>query len=77
MQLDIQDYDLRDIVDLFDVVNRNEEAFQNKHNTFIDISQKFIKYYLENANELHLMMHPSASHTFMEEDWACVETGNA
>ena len=40
MLLNIEDYDLRDIKDLFEHISENEEKFQNSHKTIVEISKQ-------------------------------------
>ena len=63
MLLDIENYDLRDIRDLFEFISEIEENFQDNHKTIIEISKRFIEYYVENAEKLLQIMRPSALHT--------------
>ncbi len=70
-------YDIRDVFDLFELVSFQKEKFFEKHGALISLSEDFINYYIDNANDVFEIMHPLdiVQENEQEEDWDCVETG--
>ncbi len=71
------DFDIRDVLDLLQLVCFEKEKFLEKHAALISLSEDFINYYIDNANDVFEIMHPLdiVKENKQEEDWDCVETG--
>ena len=63
-----EDYSLRDVTDLFEMITKKKELFLNKHDKLFDLAEEFVLYYVENATELYETMHPSVAYTNTEEE---------
>ena len=71
------DFDIRDVLDLLKLVYFKKEKFLENHPALISISEDFINYYIDNANDVFEIMHPLdiVTENKQEEVWDCVETG--
>ena len=71
------DFDIRDVLDLLKLVYLKKEKFVENHPALISISEDFINYYIDNANDVFEIMHPLdiVTENKQEEVWDCVETG--
>jgi HEPN domain-containing protein len=70
-------YDIRDVFDLFELVSFQKEKFFEKHGALISLSEDFINYFIDNFEDVFEIMHPQdiEQENKEEEDWECVETG--
>ena len=73
--MDLQDYDIRDILNVSENVYLHKEKFLPKHAALVRLNEQIIEYYINNAEELFNILHPSTIQKIEEEeeDWDCVE----